>query len=76
MAGRRSYTLYIHTFYSGLYIYVLYLKPKLNIDLNGKIVIQNVIMFELVLKQKQTKIVSENDQEIPQSQTADNPVAP
>ena len=25
---------------------------------------------------KQTKIVSEYDQEIPQSQTADNPVAP
>ena len=29
-----------------------------------------------VNKRKTTKIVSENDQDIPQSQTADNPVAP
>ena len=32
-------------------------------------------IFELLL-QNSSKIVSEYDQEIPQSQTADNPVAP
>ena len=36
-----------------------------------------MLFFELLLSTKEElKIVSEYDQEIPQSQTADNPVAP
>ena len=37
-----------------------------------------VKIFDCVIKHqhKQTKIVSDNDQEIPQSQTTDNPIAP
>ena len=34
------------------------------------------ITFDYVLTNQKTKIVSEYDQKIPQSQTADNPIAP
>ena len=40
-------------------------------------VLQKINTFEVLVKSKYSlKIVSEYDQEIPQSQTADNPVAP
>ena len=45
-----------------------------------RIVCQQTILMKchalFVIFEKATKIVSEYDQEIPQSQTADNPVAP
>ena len=40
-----------------------------------KIILQSLTYLKLHIKIK-AKIVSEYDQEIPQSQTADNPVAP
>ena len=36
----------------------------------------HVVLDKFLFKLCETKIVSEYDQEIPQSQTADNPVAP
>ena len=37
---------------------------------------QSPLKYECILKKITAKIVSEYDREIPQSQTADNPVAP